>query len=200
MIVRTAAVAVVLLLSPFSAVAAPTSQDPTKVPAGAYVIDKDHASLVVRVSHMGFSNYTMRFDRLDGSFAYDPADWGKTQATIQVDPASISTGRPSFDKEIAGPKFFDAAKYPTISFVSTGVSGQDGKGQVTGDLTFHGVTKPVTLDVVYQGVGPGMLGVGTRLGFSGTTRIKRSDFGVTAVDTLVGDDVDLQFEVEFTRK
>jgi polyisoprenoid-binding protein YceI len=197
---RSTAAAAIIALTAFPAIAAPTSTDPAKVPAGDYVLDKSHASLTVRVPHMGFSNYTMRFDRLEGGFAYNPADWTTAKATITVDPASINTGAASFDKEIAGPKFFDAARYPTISFVSTAVSGQDGKGQVTGDLTFHGVTKPVTLDVVFNGVGPGMLGAGTRLGFSGTTRIKRSDFGVTAVDNLVGDDVDLQFEVEFTKK
>lgn len=200
MIVRTLAAALLLLLPPVSAAAAPISQDPAKVPAGDYVLDKSHASLSAKVAHMGFSQFTLRFDRLEGAFSYDPAGWAATKATITVDPASVSTGQPSFDRQIAGSEFLDAAKYPAITFVSTAVSGQDGKGQVTGDLTFHGVTKPVILDVAFNGVGPGMLGVGTRLGFSGTAHIKRSDFGVTAVSPLVGDDVDLVFEVEFTKK
>lgn len=199
MTIRTAAVAVVLLLSPVSVAAAP-SQDPMKVPAGDYVLDKNHASLSAKVAHMGYSHYTLRFDRLEGAFSYDPANWTATRTTISVDPASVSTGQPSFDRQIAGPQFLDAAKYPAISFVGTSVSGEDGKGQVNGDLTFHGVTKPVILDVAFNGVGPGMLGVGTRLGFSGMAHIKRSDFGVTAVSPLVGDDVDLVFEVEFTKK
>lgn len=183
-----------------AAEAAPASQDPLRVPPGEYVLDKDHASLTAKVAHMGFSNYTLRFDRLDGSFVYDPAGWATTQATITVDPTSVSTGQPSFDRQIAGPQFFDAAKFPAITFTSAAVTGEGGKGQVQGQLTFHGVTRPVVLDVTFNGVGPGMLGVGARLGFSGTTRIKRSDFGVTAVGGLVGDDVDLMFEVEFSRK
>ena len=76
----------------------------------------------------------------------------------------------------------------------------EGQGQLTGDLTFHGVTKPVTLDVVFNGAGPGILGVGTRMGFSGTGRIKRSDFKVTGGRPFAGDDVDLIFDVEFVRK
>ncbi len=198
---RIAVMAVaVALLGPITALAAPHSQDPAKVPAGDYVLDPHHASLLVKIPHMGFSNYTMRFDRLDGRFTYDPANWTATKVTITVDPTSINTGQPSFDKTIAGPDYFDAAKYPAITFVSTGVAGQDGKGSVSGDLTFHGVTRPVTLDVVFNGVGPGLLGVGTRLGFSGTTHIKRSDFGVTAVSQFTGDDLELMFETEFTRK
>jgi len=71
---------------------------------------------------------------------------------------------------------------------------------VTGDLTFHGVTKPVTLDVTFNGSGPGMLGAGARLGFSGTGQIKRSDFGVNNVRQFAGDEVDLAFEIEFVKK
>jgi len=194
------AAVVVALLAPLPALASPHSQDPAKVPAGDYVLDPHHASLLVKIPHMGFSNYTMRFDKLDGHFTYDPANWTATRVTITVDPTSINTGQPSFDKTIAGPEYFNAGKYPVITFVSTGVSGQDGKGTVTGDLTFHGVTKPVALDVVFNGVGPGLLGVGTRLGFSGTTHIKRSDFGVTAVSQFTGDDLELMFETEFTKK
>ena len=71
---------------------------------------------------------------------------------------------------------------------------------MSGDLTFHGVTKPVVLDVTFNGVGPGILGAGTRLGFSGTTHLKRSEFGVTAMSQFAGDDLDLIFEVEFVKK
>lgn len=183
------------------ALANPASQDPAKVPPGAYALDKRHASLLVKVPHMGgFSKFTMRFDRLDGSFTYDPATWSTTKVTITVDPTSINTGLPDFDKTIAGPAYFDSAKHPAITFVSTKAEGADGKGTVSGDLTFHGVTRPVVLDVTFNGVGPGMLGAGTRLGFSGTTRLKRSDFGVTTMSQFAGDDLDLSFEVEFVKK
>lgn len=181
------------------ALAEPTSNDPAKAPAGHYELDARHAGLVVKVAHLGgFSRYTMRFNALSGGFDYDPASWQATRVTISIDPNSIDSEIPSFNKEIAG--FFEPAKYPAILFVTTAASGTGGKGTVTGDLTFHGVTKPVTLDVTFNGSGPGMMGAGTRLGFSGTGRIKRSDFGVNNVRQFAGDDIDLAFEIEFVKK
>ena len=177
----------------------PTTQDPAKVPAGVYVLDTHHASLTARIAHMGgFSRFTLRFNGLDGGFTYDPANWQATKVTVTVDPRSIDTGNPPFDKQIAG--YFQADKYPTITFVSTALAGgPDGKGTLTGDLTFHGVTRPVTLDVTFNGVGHGITPLGTRMGFSGQGRIKRSDFGVTNVSQYAGDDIDLTLEVEFEK-
>ncbi|HEX3366997.1 YceI family protein [Phenylobacterium sp.] len=184
-----------------AAAAAPSTTDPAKVPAGSYVLDKRHASLTVKIVHMGFSHYTLRLDGLDGSFTYDPANWQQTKVNFTVDPRSVDTHDPSFDKQIAG--YFEPDKYPTITFVSTAVSGgADGKGTVTGDLTFHGVTKPVTLDVTFDGAGHGVTPIGTRLGFSGATQIKRSDFGLTGMilNQFTSDEVDVIFEVEFEKK
>jgi polyisoprenoid-binding protein YceI len=181
------------------ALAEPTSSDPAKAPAGTYELDPRHASLVVKVPHLGgFSRFTMRFNALTGGFTYDPASWQATKVTISIDPKSIDTAIPSFNKEVAG--FFEPDKYPAILFVSTSATGSGGRGTVTGDLTFHGVTKPVTLDVTFNGSGPGMMGAGTRMGFSGVGRIKRSDFGVTNARQFAGDDVDLSFEIEFVKK
>ena len=192
------ALATGLLASP--AAASPKTKDPAQVPAGAYELDKRHASLNAKVAHMGgFSRFTMRFDRLGGDFTYDPADWRNTKVTITVDPASVDTNVAGFDKQVAD--FLGASKFPQITFVSTGLTpGEEGQGKLDGLLTFHGVTKPVSLDVTFNGVGPGLMGLGTRLGFSGTARFKRSDFGANAVENWVGDEVDLVFEVEFARK
>jgi polyisoprenoid-binding protein YceI len=194
-----AALAVSMVLSA-PALANPSTQDPAKVPAGSYLLDKRHASLTVRIVHMGFSHYTMRFNGLDGSFTYDPANWQATKATFTVDPKSVDTNDAAFNKQIAG--YFEADKYPTISFVSTNIQGQDGKGTMTGDLTFHGVTKPVTLDVTFAGAGHGVAPIGARLGFSGSTQIKRSDFGLSnfVLNQFTGDDVDVIFEVEFEKQ
>lgn len=178
----------------------PTSRDPGKAPAGEYALDPRHASLVVKVPHMGgFSRYTMRFNKLTGGFTYDPAAWQSAKVAITVDPRSIDTGDGMFSKTVAG--YFEPDRYPVIQFTSTSLTaGEEGKGQLTGDLNFHGVTKPVTLDVEFNGVGPGLLGAGTRMGFSGVGRIKRSDFGVTGGRPFAGDVVDLIFEVEFVKK
>jgi polyisoprenoid-binding protein YceI len=199
-VLRALSLAIGLLAGAADAWAGPVSSDPAKAPAGVYVLDPRHASLVVRVAHMGgFSRYTMRFDRMQGSFTYDPAAWRSIPATIEIDAASIDTGDHSFDKTIAG--FFEADKFPKIVFAAQSIEPGDGStGKLIGTLTFHGVTRPVTLDVTFNGAGPGLLGLGTRLGFSGSGQIRRSDFGVTAVHQYAGDDVDLQFDVEFARK
>lgn len=195
--------ALILALTPIASGAAaadPTTKDPAKVPPGAYALDPRHASLVIKVPHMGgFSRYTMRFNKLTGSFAYDPASWQSTKVDITVDPRSIDTEDNIFNRTVAG--YFEPEKYPEIVFNSTGLTAMgEGRGQLTGDLTFHGVTKPVTLEVEFNGVGPGLLGAGTRMGFSGVGKIKRSEFGVTAARPFAGDLVDLMFEVEFVKK
>ena len=198
---RPASIALALtLLATGAAAADPTSRDPAKVPAGEYALDPKHASLVVRVPHMGgFSRYTMRFNKLSGSFTYDPAGWQGTKVVISVDPRSIDTADNGFSRTIAG--YFEPEKYPVILFSSTALAANaEGRGQLTGDLTFHGVTKPVTLDVDFNGVGPGLLGAGTRMGFSGAGKIKRSEFGVTQARPFAGDVVGLEFEVEFVKK
>ncbi|THD82007.1 MAG: polyisoprenoid-binding protein [Phenylobacterium sp.] len=199
--IRTAPAALALSLAlGAAAFANPVTHDPAKVPAGTYVLDKRHASLTAKLAHLGgFSRYTLRFGGLDGGFTYDPANWQATKLSFTVDPKSVDTGDAGFNKQIAG--YFHPDKYPAISFVSTAITANEaGEGQVTGDLTFNGVTRPVTLNVTFNGEGPGLLGVGTRMGFSGTTRIKRSDFHESAVSQWAGDDVDLLFEVEFTKK
>lgn len=198
---RPALIALALsLLATGVAAGDPTSRDPAQAPAGEYALDPRHASLVVRVPHMGgFSRYTMRFNKLSGSFTYDPPSWQATKVVISVDPRSIDTADSAFSRTIAS--WFEPQKYPVILFNSTGlVADADGKGQLTGDLTFHGVTKPVTLDVEFNGVGPGLLGAGTRMGFSGTGKIRRSEFGVNQARPFAGDVVDLEFEVEFVKK
>ena len=200
--IRTAALALALTTGLCgAALANPSTQDPAKVPAGTYVLDKKHASLTVKIVHMGFSHYTMRFNGLDGGFTYDPANWQATKVTFAVDPKSVDTNDVAFNKQIAG--YFEADKFPAISFVSTGLQGgADGKGTLTGDLTLHGVTKPVTLDVTFDGAGHGITPLGTRLGFSGATQIKRSDFGISnfVLNQFTGDEVDVIFEVEFEKK
>ena len=188
------------MAAPASAIGV-SSHDLAKLPAGDYRLDKSHASLIARVTHMGFSHYAIRFNKLDASFTYDPATPAAAKLTVAVDPTGLDTGAPAFDKQLNEQGWFNTATFPTISFVSTDIKpGLEGKGSVTGDLTWLGVTKPVTLDVVWNGVGSGMLPGGTRTGFSATGHIKRSDFGNKAYIPIVSDDVDLEIEVEFSRK
>ncbi len=188
------------LLASGAAAADPTVRDPAKVPAGNYALDPRHASLLIKIPHMGgFSHYTLRFNRLEGAFAYDPATWQNTKVSITIDPKSIDTADNMFNKTISG--YFEPEKYPTIQFTSTGVTADaEGHGQLTGDLTMHGVTKPVTLDVQFNGYGSGFPVSGPRMGFSGSGKVKRSEFGVNGGRPFAGDVVDLLFEVEFVKK
>jgi polyisoprenoid-binding protein YceI len=177
----------------------PMSWDPLKAPAGVYTLDKRRASLLVRVPYLaGHSRYVMRFNRVDGSFTYDPANWQGTRVAIAIDPKSIETEHGFFNK-IAS-RYFEPGKYPAIRFTSTRLTSDgEGHGQLTGELTLHGLTRPVTLDVAFNGVGSGIIGAGTRVGFSGTSRVKRSEFWATAGRSFADDVVDLLFEVEFIK-
>jgi polyisoprenoid-binding protein YceI len=177
------------------------------MPAGVYAIDKTHASLTAKVIHMGFSAYTFRFTRLDGSFAFDPARPAASKLRVTVDPASIDTptgnddfGR-KFNTTLAGDGWLETVKYPKATFVSTAIDIGDGhRGKVTGNLTLHGVTKPVILDVTFNGSGPAMPPSVYKSGFSAAAVIRRSDFGVAKLLPGVGDQVALVMEIEFARK
>jgi len=165
------------------------------------LLDPTHASVTLKLSHMGFSQYTMRFTKIEASFDYDPVKPETSAISVRIDPASLETGDSKFNAELTGDGWLEAGKYPDIKFVSTGVDVGDGThGTVTGNLTFHGVTKPVTLNVTFNGVGAGMNPMAVKTGFSGTAMIKRSDFGVSKYVPLVGDDVTVLIETEFDRK
>ncbi|HET6970370.1 MAG TPA: YceI family protein, partial [Phenylobacterium sp.] len=106
------------LIASSAAAADPQTRDPTKAPPGEYVMDPRHASLIVKVPHMGgFSRYTMRFNKLEGAFTYDPGAWQSTKVMIKVDPKSIDTEDNIFNKTVAG--YFEPDKYPLIEFAST---------------------------------------------------------------------------------
>jgi len=197
-----AAAACLSLIAAPAAMAAPgvSSKAFADMPSGQYVIVKTHASLTAKVGHMGFSNYTLRFNGLDATFDYDAAKPTAAKVTASIDPGSIDTGSASFSSKLTGNDWLNAAKFPTIGFNSTSLvlTGAN-TGKMTGDLTFLGVTKPVTLDLVWNGFGSGMM-PGTRTGFSATGSIKRTDFGFNTYVPIIGDQVDLLIEIEFTKK
>jgi len=189
------------------------SKDPAAAPAGDYVLDKMHASVIAHAKHLGLSNFAMRFNTVDASFSYDPKNPAATKVTASVDATSVDVGPQMYhdaqsgedmtlnqhfvkQRDIAG-----GSKTPVATFVSKSINpGADGKGTMTGDLTLNGVTKPVTFNVVYSG--SMAMGPAQRMGFSATTTIKRSDFGVASYlpAFAVGDDVALNVEVEFVKQ
>jgi polyisoprenoid-binding protein YceI len=199
---RLALSAAFALVLPLTASAA--SQNIADIPGGHYVLDKRHSSLTAKVLHMGVSLYTVRFDIFDASFDYEPAHLETTRLKATVDPASMDNNAPGSQqnsKEFAE-QFLTASKFPQIAFTATALQKtSDTGGTMTGDMTFLGVTKPVTFDVTFVGTGRELMNpLGRTAGFSAVAHIKRSDFGSTYLNNLVGDDVTIDVEGEFDRK
>jgi polyisoprenoid-binding protein YceI len=200
------AFAVVLVAGPAIAAtpAAPAAPSP---PPGAYTIDKAHTSVTFRVTHLGFSHYTARFAKVDGRLKFDPAHPAAMAVEATIDPRSLALNTPpaGFHDELMGKSWFNAAAFPAITFKSTQVTPTGpNTAKVTGNFTLHGVTKPVTLDVTYNGGWPPNAMDGARVGFSAHGVFKRSAFGmgggVPAPGSNMGvsDDVDVAIETEFS--
>ncbi len=149
----------------------------------------------MKLSHDGMSFYTLRFNNIQGHYIYDPANPTASKVNVAIDPASIDTGDASFNAKIAK-DFFESSKFPTITFDSTKIKATENRGTVEGVLDLHGVRKPVTLNVVYHGFEGVRSG---RMGFSGTTTLKRSDFGVDFYAPAEADEVTVLIEVEFEK-
>ena len=208
---RTAALLVVAALA--SASGASLADDVpaasvAPVPAGAYTVDKVHTSLIFRVSHLGFSTYTGRFTRLDADLKFDPANFAASRVNVTIDPRSIEADNaPSgFLQMLAGKDWLDADQFPEMTFKSKSVQITGaGTFRVQGELTLHGVTRPLVLDAHYNGGYAGHpYDPHARVGFSARGSFKRSDFGVSAgipapgTTMGVGDDVAVTLESEFS--
>jgi polyisoprenoid-binding protein YceI len=180
-------------------------------PAGLYQLEPAHARLLFRVNHLGFSNYTALITAFDAELVFDPEKPEAMKVTATADPASVETHYPvasfDFNAFIEGPDFLDVAQFPEARFVSTSVRRTGGAtADVTGDLTLHGVTKPVTFAVTFNGgYGGHPMDVGARIGFSAEATISRSAFGMgwglPAEGTTMGvfDPVELILEAEFVK-
>ena len=183
-----------------AACATPPVVSPTAAPAGNYKLDPTHASVNWSLSHAGLSNYTARFDTISGALNFNPDTPENSIVDIRIDPKSVNTGLPKFDEEIAtSGNYFDANQFPEIKFVSTDIKlTGEATGMITGDLTLKGVTKPVTLDVTFNGAGKSFGNPGKTLGFSATTKFLRSDYNMGHLVAFgIGDEITLQIETEF---
>lgn len=172
--------------------------------ADVYVIDKVHSTMGFQVRHL-FSKVPGKFDDFSGQVQFDEADPEKSSVQVKIKAASIDTGNEQRDKDLRSQNFFDAAKYPEITFESKSVKKTgDSTFDITGDLTMHGVTKEVVLKAELLGKGAGMQGK-TVSGWEATTALKRSDFGLSwnkAIEgtQIVGDDVQIDLRVEADEK
>lgn len=185
-------------------VAAQDFTPPTKtIPAeasGAYTLDKSHANLTASVMHMGFAGYPIRFNNFDATLDFDAADISKSKAKVTVHTGSADSNNSELEAKMQGKELFNTEKFPTATFTSTSITKtSDSKGTLVGDLTLLGVTKPITLDVTFNGYGVNPYSKSPTLGFSATGSFKRSDFGLSAYVPAVSDEVQLNIEAEFNK-
>ena len=172
----------------------------TMMPLGAsaadYVIDTKgaHASVNFKVSHLGYSFIKGRFNTFEGNFSYDPADVAASKVSVTIDTTSLDSNHAERDKHIRSGDFINASKFSTATFNSTSVKDKgDGQLEINGDLTLHGVTKPITIDAELVGAGDDPWG-GERAGFTGTTRLELADFDIPVMGASSYADMELHVE------
>ncbi len=193
---RIAIVSAIALLTSLSALAQTSTWN----------IDPAHSTAQFTVRHLGISNVTGNFTKVTGTVALDEKDITQSQVSASIDVSSVDTRVEMRDKDLKSPNFFDVEKYPTIEFKSKKIVSAGGKLQVIGDLTIHGTTHEVTLDV--DGPTPELTDPwgNSRRGISATTAINRKDFSLVynnllkTGEAVVGDNVKIQIDAEIVKK
>lgn len=167
-----------------------------------YTLDAGHSRLGFTIKHMGISDFNGQFDKFETKITTSKADFSDAVVEFSADAASINTANEMRDGHLKSEDFLDVAKYPTLTFKSTSFKQIKGnKYKVTGDLTFHGVTKKIDLDATYVGSFENPQSKKTAAGFKFTGTIKRSDFGVGAgfAAPMLSDEVNLTADLELAR-
>lgn len=197
---KTTLLSAALLAAPTALFAQAADPAPAAAQAGSYAVEPGHTRVGFSVLHFGFTDYYGEFSGVSGSLTLDPAKVADAKVAISIPVASIETTNDTLNEELRDPTWFDAAKYPTIEFVSTKVTRTGERtADVTGNLTFHGVTKPITLHASFNAGGVNPMDKAYTLGFNATGTIKRSDFGVTKYVPMVGDNVTLRISAAFEK-
>ena len=174
----------------------------TALMAADYVIDTKgaHASIKFRVQHLGYSWLYGRFNEFDGKFSYDEAAPEKSSIEVNIKTNSVDSNHAERDKHLRGDDFLDVDKYPQAKFISTSYTpGENGKGTLKGNLTLHGITKPVEIAVQSIGEGKDPWG-GYRAGFEGTTKFAMADFGILKDLGPKSKDVEMILSLEGVRQ
>lgn len=199
-IIRSSLAAAALLSSSFLAGASASAQRAT------YAIDPQHSQVDFGIKHMAISTVHGRFALSGGTIELDDRNLADSSVKATINVASVDTGEAARDKHLNSPDFFDTAKYPTATFTSTKIIKAGDDNDVVGDLTLHGVTKPVTLHLEVPSKEQIGMDKMPHRGFSATTTLHRQDFGLVwngtlkSGDNMLGDDVKMTFDIEATRK
>lgn len=168
---------------------------------GSYQIDKQHTSLLFKVNHMGMSTLVGRFNSVDASLEFNPTHMENARLSAVITISSVDVNNRDLEETLRGSSWFDADKYPQALFKTTSVElVNESRAKFSGNLTLHGVTAPVVLDVVFNGGGENMLTGRYTLGFTAVTSFKRSQFGMDYLVPAVGDDVNIEVFAEFQKR
>ena len=172
----------------------------TEVRAGQYVLDPNHASLIWKLNHLGFSTFIGTFNEFEASLDFDPEDIENASLEVVINTSSLDVDIPEFEEELRGDNWFDVAVFPQAVYRTTRFveSIDEDTFLFEGDLTLLGTTAPVSLEVNFHGGGRNFLTRSYTVGFSGSAKFNRSDFGLDRFTSFgVGDEIDLEIHVEF---
>ena len=172
----------------------------TEVRAGQYVLDPNHATLIWKLNHLGFSTFLGSFNEFEASLDFDPENIENASLEVVIDTASLDVDLPEFEEELRGDNWFDVAAFPQAIFRTTRYleAIDDDSFIFEGDLTLLGTTAPVSLEVNFHGGGRNFLTRSYTVGFSGSAIFNRSDFGLDRFTSFgVGDEIELEIHVEF---
>jgi polyisoprenoid-binding protein YceI len=170
------------------------------VPSGIYQLDPTHANVTFKINHLGFSRYTGRFDKMEAVLSLNAASPADSSLEVTVEPNSIDINNAKLEEDLRGDKWFNVITFPRASFVSKDIvlTGPT-TAKVTGDFTLLGETHPLTLDVTLVGQGENTFLGKPVIGFSAVGTFRRSDYGLSNLLPMVGDDVALEIEAEFDK-
>jgi polyisoprenoid-binding protein YceI len=166
-----------------------------------WVPDKNHSSVDFSILHLSISKVRGHFGNITGTIAWNEADITKSTVNVTIDTTTIDTGVAQRDSDLKSPNYFDVAQFPTATFVSTSVARNGNNLTVSGNLTLHGVTKPVVLQVEGP-VGPKVMGNKTHSGFSATTTLSRTAFNIAPKTpaAAIGDEVNLTIDLDLIKQ
>ena len=197
----TSALAAASIIASAPLFAQQADPNPASVAAGAYVLDSSHTLVRFTVDHFGISEFFGTFPGAHGTLSMDPADIASAKLDVSVPVGGVSTTNKVLDEELVSADWFDAAKYPEMRFVSIKVVRTGERtADVTGNLTMHGVTRPVTLKAAFKAGAVNPMNKTYTIGFTATGTIKRTDFGVSKYAPLVSDETVIAITAAFEKQ